>query len=626
MSTQDPIEQNINGVRQLVGSGLNKVPFASESKEGVTGEYIDELALDKSDAELLSIANTLEANYRGYEAAIRIKQNANRKYYQGAQRDGSSTTEEPISANLLFEAVETFLPAALAKNPEPVVWSDETPEGQKLADDTKTMLQYHSDTLVLRRKLQRMTREWMFDYLGVIKHGWDAKMNDITSDVRDAKNFVFDKRGYVDEDGDFIGDLGERISVSAQELADKFPKFKDFVILQVDGKMGTEVTYTEWWSDEYLFYTFKGKVLDKSKNPHYLYGSNKKEIDIDGTEIPQEQPRNHFGRPKKPYTFLAVFTGGKQPHDITSLIEQNIPNQRRITRRTEQLDFNLSRANHSDVFSMENFNQETATQAATGMAKGHPILVPKGKPIGEAIARLNAPSVGADFFKELENSKADLRSIFGTEGISSQKPNENMTARGMILNQQFDNSRIGGGIGDAIEQVADNIFNWWTQLYHVYYDVEHMASIMGQMRAVEYSTIHAGKFDRRLVVSVAPDSMKSHDEITEMNQALSLWEAGALDPKTLLKRLNFPDPQSTAESTVLWLIDKNAYLQLNFPELATKLAGIAQQNQMAQMGGAPGMPGGNPTPSINPSIGTPPEPSLAVEPASAALSNVQLPQ
>lgn len=620
MSTQDPIEQNVNGVRQLVGSTLNKTPYATDLKEGVTGEQIDELELKKTDEELLSIARSLEANYRPYEAKIRPKQDANRTYYKGAQRDGSSVVEEPISANLLFEAVETFLPAALAKNPEPVVWSDETPEGQKLADDTKTMLQYHADTLVLRRKLQRMVREWMFDYLGVVKHGWNKKMNDIDCDVRDAKNFVFDTRGYVDEDGDFVGNLGERISVSARELADLFPKYKTFIVLQVDGKMGTEVTYTEWWTDDALFYTFKGVVLSKSKNPHYLYENNKKELDVDGVEIPQEKPRNHFGRPKKPYTFLAVFTGGKQPHDITSLIEQNIPNQRRITRRTEQLDFNLSRANFSDVFSMENFNQETAKQAATGMAKGHPILVPKGKPISEAIARLNAPAVGADFFKELETSKADLRSIFGTEGISSQKPTENTTARGMILNQQFDNTRIGGGIGDAIEQVADNIFNWWVQLYHVYYDEEHMASIMGQMRAVEYSTIHASGFDRRLVISVAPDSMKSHDEITEMNQALALWEAGALDPKTLLKRLNFPDPQGTSESTVLWLIDKNAYLQLNFPELAQKLAGL-QAQQMAMQGG----PSGNPTPSITPSTGMP-SPTLATEPASASLSNVQLPQ
>jgi hypothetical protein len=113
--------------------------------------------------------------------------------------------------------------------------------------------------------------------------------------------------------------------------------------------------------------------------------------------------------------------------------------------------------------------------------------------------------------------------------------------------------------------------------------------------------------------------MKPKDEITQMNQAMSLFERGALDPKTLLTMLNIPDAQKTSESTVLWLLDKNAYLQLNFPELAQQLAQIQQANamQVAAAGAPPG--GGSPVP------GSPPE-SLSTEPASAALSQVKLPK
>jgi hypothetical protein len=63
--------------------------------------------------------------------------------------------------------------------------------------------------------------------------------------------------------------------------------------------------------------------------------------------------------------------------------------------------------------------------------------------------------------------KDSLRGIFGTQGLSGQNQPESQTARGMILNQSHDSTRIGGGIGDALEQVADNIFNWWLQLYYV---------------------------------------------------------------------------------------------------------------------------------------------------------------
>lgn len=622
----DPISQNIQGVQSLVGSKINKTSGggAGNEPEGVVpgAPFEDELTLKMSDEELIKLAQQWELKYTPYEAKIKIRLAAIKTWYLGHQAAGTPEATkdgEPVSANLLFEAEETFLPAAVAKNPEPVVWTDNSPEGTKLASAVKTMLQFHADILVLRRKLTLMTRKWSIDLLGVIKHGWDSKINDITLDVRDAKNFVYDPEGYVDAYGDYIGPIGERIKTTAGRLIELYPKCKDYVTMLVSGQMGTEVTYTQWWTDEYTFTTFRGKVLDKAKNPHFNYDKVEEETDQDGVIVPVEiKGVNHFARPKKPYTFLSVFSLETQPFDETGLIEQNIPNQRRVTKRTNQIDYNLTRANNSDVFSGENFTQETAKQAAQALAKGNPVIVPAGKPIGEAIARLQAPSLGADFFNELQNSKNDLRTIFGTQGITAQQQDEDQTARGMILNQQYDNSRIGGGIGDAIEQVADNIFNWWVQLYAVYYDEEHFAAVMGKMKAVEYVTLKSSDFNKKLVVSVSPDSMKPKDEVTEMNQALALWDKGAIDPKTLLTILNFPDPQNTAAQTVLWTVDPQLYMQLNFPELAAQL-----QQKQAMMGAVPGAPG----------AGAPPEGvtepqdegGLAADPSSSALSQVQLP-
>lgn len=623
----DPIEQNIIGVQQLVGSKMNKLSFGALGQaEGVEGERVDALTLDLDDTELLKKARQIENKYRGYEGKLRIRQEANKTFYLGRQKEGSAmaTTDGlPISANLLFEAEETFLPAALSKNPEPVVWSDNSPEGNKLSNDVKTMLQYHADTLVLRRKLTLMTRHWSIYFLGIIKHGWDETVQEITSDVRDPQKFILDPDGYVDSYGDYVGVLGERVTVKASRLVELFPKHKAYITAIVDAKMGTDVTYTEWWEDEYCFYTFKDVVLDKNMNPNFnppqekpvLGQDGMDEVDENGQPVTQMEPgKNHFGKAKKPYTFLSVFSLGEQPHDITSLIEQNIPNQRLISRRTEQIDYNLSRQNNSDVFSENNFTQETAKQAATAKAKGHPILIPSGGPISDAIHTLETHGIDASFFSDLENSKDTLRSSFGTQGITATPQENDQTARGMILQSQHDSTRIGGGIGDALEQVADNIFNWWVQLYYVYYDVPHFAAIMGQMKAVEYVTLKAANLDRRLVVSVAPDSMKPHDETTEMNQALALWEAKALDIKTLLTVLNFPDPQNTAAQVWLYQTNPTLYGQLNFPDLV-------QQIQATVPPPAPAVPG-NPNPEEQTS---PPAPGgLAAPPANPALSQVPI--
>lgn len=616
---------NVQGPTQLVESKMNKVQGGVLAQtEGVTGELVDEYTLDLDDKELLELAKKWENKYAIYEGRLKPRQDANKKYYLGKQDEnaGYVTGDQPIASNLLFEAEETFLPAALSKNPEPVVYADNSTEGNKMSQDVKTMLQYHADVLVLRAKLTMITRHWSIYFIGVLKHGWDEEINDIKTEVRDPRNFIFNPDCSVDAYGDMEGYIGERITCTATELIEMFPKHETHISLVVDGKLGTDVTYTEWWNDDYCFYTFNDVVLDKNKNPHFVYDKVITTVDAEGEqEEVEDKGSNHFAKPKKPYTFLSVFSLGEQPHDITGLIEQNIPNQNLISRRTKQIDSNLSRANNSIAFSENNFNQETGKQASAAMEAGRPILVPQGGPISEAIVRFDAPGFPNAAFTDLEQNKLGLRSIFGTQGITSQEPDDDQTARGMILQQQFDTSRIGGGIGDRIEQVADNVFNWWYQLYKVYYDDMHFAAIMGQMKAVEYVQFNNLQLGKSLVISVSPNSMAPKDEVTQMNQALELYKMGVLDPKTLFTILNIPDVQQTSENTVLWLLDKQTYFQKNFPELAAEMAQQQQAAQMAaqgaQAGGVGVGEGGVPMNQPNPP---------SADPASAALENVPLPQ
>ena len=576
-SQLDPISLNVMGVSSLIGSKLNKsVSGVAAQEEGTKGEQVDILDLSLDDDELLRLSKKWEIEYAPYEAKIKIKQQANKTYYLGLQKDSadkSNPMQIPVADNLLFEALETFIPATLAKNPEPVVFTDDTEEGEAVAQATKTLLQYHADILNMRGNCNLVVRKWAVDYLGIIKHCFDDVLSDIQDDVRDAKDFVFDPEGYVDMSADFIGYLGERITVSAERLCELFPKHEVYITVMVEGHMGMRCTYTEWWNDDYTFTTFKGKVLDKSKNPNFNY---------------EEDKPNHFGRPKKPYTFFSVFSFADQPHDVTGLIEQNISNQKVITRRSDQIDYNLSRQNNSDIFSANNWTQETAKQAAGALKAGHPVIVPVGGPIEESIKRLPAQGLDTGFFNDLEARKNALRSSFGTEGITAQPPEKNELATGIIKSEEHSNSRISGGIGDALERFAKAVFNQHVQFYYTYYDVPHYGMILGQQAAVQYNELQQSDFmksdghPRRLVVSVSPDSMKPHDELTEMNQAMSMWEQKALDPKTLLIRTKFPDPDKTAGQVCLWLLNPQAYVAQNFPDIAQILSQSGQQDPEAQ--------------------------------------------
>lgn len=588
---EDPFDANINGVRDLTDSDTNKTNSLNNIVEGIVGEEEDILDLPMKDEELLELSEQWEGKSALYTPDITPRQNKNKLYYQGRQRNNSGQPGRIVSSNLIFEAEETFIPQALSKNPEPVVWSDNTDEGKLASNDVKTMLQYHADVLCLRKTLGMMVRHWSIYFIGVVKHGWNEKIQDINTEIRKPQNFVLDPDGYIDVYGNYIGAyLGERVESSAKKLMEMFPSKAELIFAKVDGKLGTSVVRTEWWTDEYCFSTFQDQILDKHKNEFFNY---------------EEGKPNHFAVPKMPYTFLSVFSLQEHPHDITNLIEQNIPNQDRINDRDDQIAKNLASANNSVVLSGIAFTAETAGQARDSFYDEGFLLVPNGDVEG-AVKRLPANDIPASVFTAQENDKLNLRSIFGTQGLTSQPQDENTTARGQILNQSHDSSRIGGGIGDALEQVADNIFNWWVQLYAVFYDEPHYASIMGQASAVEYvEALTISNFDRKFVISVAPNSMQPKDEITEQNMAVERWNNKAIDPIGFMKAINDPDPMNSAKRLVIWTTNPQLYMQMFFPE-----AGATQ---------VPEEPGGQ----TSPSPGNPPE-TLSAPPASSSLSQVPI--
>lgn len=586
----DSFTQNILGVQDLIEDGVNKVPSGFDHDEGVTSDEIDLLELDLSDEELLELKRGYENKSAPYTGKIETRQKQNKSYLFGTQRATGGIVSKTVPSNILFQATATFVPQALAKNPEPVVWSDNTDEGKEASSDIKTMLQFHAETLCLRDKLGLMVWHWSVNFIAVLKYGWNEEVNDVDIQVRQPKNFVFDPDGYVDEYGDFQGEyLGERIQSTAEKLIELYPKSKEYILKKVGLKLGTLVTRTEWWNNKYSFTTFEDEILDKHKNQFFNY-----------------EGQNHFAIPKMPYTFLSVFSLQEQPHDFTNLIEQNQANQDQINDRDYQINKNLAHANNSLLMDDKSFTIETSRQGAMALEQGDPILGPKG-----SVERLDAPALPAGLLEAQERNKQNLQAIYGVQGVTAQPENQETTARGMILNQSFDNTRIGGGVGDKLERVAANAFNWLLQLYYVFYDEKHYASVMGQMKAVEYTKINMSDTNRHYVVTVSPNSMKPKDEVSERNEALELWKAGALDPLTLFKKLDFPDPNEAAKQTTLYITNPQLYAQTMWPEIAQ-----AQPQDSANPPNPQDVTGGQP--------GGAPLGTVSQEPASSQLSNVPL--
>lgn len=526
-----------------------------ENAEGAISELEPELKLSMTDRELIDLKKDWEKSWEGSPERKKLeeKQKVNEDYWKG-KHFTLSYDERPLIDNLIFEAVETFLPMITRQKPEPVVEADNTYEGNELADKVQKMLSYQMDRERLKLKLQKVARYWALYYLGVMKMGWSYEENDIAIQVIRPQKLIFDPNAQINEciyTGEYIG---EKRQEKASTLIKRFPNKKSFIEDEVKGKLGTKVQYVEWWTDEYVFWTMKDEVLFKSKNPHWNYKNEVKEVDEYGNEkVRQIDGNNHFNSLKKPYAFLSVFNLGKHPFDETTIVEQNLALQDVVNKRLRQIDKNADNTNGGMLVSGDAFTKDQASQVDNALRNGGTVWVPNGV-VGNSVNRTVAPPLPQFVYQSLTDYRNEIRNIFGVRGASPQGIINEQTVRGKILvkGQDADRSSL---ITEHVEQFCDEIYNWMVQLMYVYYDEDHVAAVIGKERAKEYVSLRKDEFTTRLTVSVKEGSMIPHDRLTERNAAIELFTSGMLDPITAFEKLDFPNPREAAEKLFKWKQD-----------------------------------------------------------------------
>lgn len=553
---------------------FNKLHFdeSQDTDEGVVSELLEELELSMDDDELIDLKRKWENAWKPYETEIKILQDENEAYWKGYQHPGTqqSTTNRPLTDNLIFESLETYLPLATKNNPEPMVLSDNTDEGNEIADTVQKMLVHQATRLNMNLKLMRVARYWALYLLGAAKVGWNYVKNDMDLIVPRPQKLILDPNAVVNDDMEYTGDyIGEYRKDTALVLTKRFPRKKQFISDYVNDKLATEIQYIEWWTDDYMFWTLDDEVLGKAKNPHWNYEQDSQHTDIFGNVAHGTKPgKNHFKVRQKPYIFLSVFNLGKRPHDETSLIGQNVSKQDAINKKQRQIDKNADWMNGGWAISGEKsgLTRDQAASAIEAARKGGGLWIPEGNP-NEAVVRMTGTGLPADIFNQLEDLRQETRNSFGTRGSTPEGTENEKTVRGKLITRGQDGDRIGGGVSKYLEKFAAQVFNWQIQLMYVYYDQPHTAAIVGEAKSQEYFSLSNQQFGPELTVTVKEGSLIPKDSLTKANQAIDLAEAGLLDPLTLFTRLDDANPKEVAGRTMLYNTDKMAYMQKYFPDM-----------------------------------------------------------
>ena len=541
-----------------LGRNINKADegFKDERKEGVLDTPISELTLDKKDDELLELKRAWEKKWEDskLKEQIELRQKENEKYWLG---DHYTSAQKKVGKrdsinNLIFEALETFLPVASRQVAEPVVDTSPDETAQMFSKKVADRIVDIADEMRLRLKIKKVIRYWAIYFLGAVKIGWNMERDEIDVEAIRPQQLILDPDAITDE-CEYIGEyIGHFRIDPAKDLIERFPK-KGEEIKKVLGKdnLGTRLRYVEWWTNDFVFWTMKDIVLSKAKNPHWNYDRNE-ETQTGENELGEPtfgtqtiQGRNHFRIRKIPFAFLSVFNLGKGPFDDTNLIEQVLPLQDIVNKRVKQIDRNADNTNGGAVVSGDHFTKEQASQVGEALRKGQTVWVPIGD-INRAYKRDMAPALPQFIYQDLLDSRDQIRGIFGTTGLSAQGIKSEETVRGKILVKGQDTDRAAL-IVDQVEQLYDYIFNWFIQMMLVYYDTPRpVTSSAGE------GTISSEEFIWPLVVSVKEGSLIPKDRLTQRNEAVELAQAGLLDPLTLAEKLEMPNPKEYVRRLLLW--------------------------------------------------------------------------
>lgn len=561
-----------NSVKGVIGlfSPLNKGRKGGEDEDSES-LLLPEFKSTLKNEDIISLTAKWIEEDATYQKDIKAQQKDNVNYWIGKHFNDLQTsgTKRPLVDNLIFEAIETFLPIATRATPEANVAMSNGQQG-RLSKTLQPILNYQGQRTMLRMKLKGATRDWVLKMLGTLKIVWDTQENDFNIKRTDPSRLILDPTAEIDVDGTYYGEyLGERKKLSARKLTKMFPEHTSLISAACQGNLGTKVNYIEWWTNTDLFFTLGSQVLGKYKNPHFNYDGEVDRWNPETKKMEKEwvQGKNHFSAPQIPYVFLSIFNLGKKPHDETSLVFQNIPLQDTINKRYQQIDKNVESQNNGIVLSGKYFTKEQAAEAATQLSRGNPLWVPEGD-ISQSYVRDSAPALPADVFNQLRDAREELRNIFGTSGSTPGGVEDQKSVRGKILINQLDSSRIGGGVTEYIELLSQKVYNWYVQMMYVYYTDPKIFPIGIDRQHDQEVEIINTDFLSPVMITVKSGSLVPKDPLTQRNEAMDLWGAQGIDPISFFEKLDFPDPYEAAKDLLTWRMIEQGKMppQAMFPD------------------------------------------------------------
>lgn len=549
-----------------LGNLSPNVQFFGPSPELPTSEeeVKEEFDLKIPDDELLATIKNWERESDEFFAPLLPIWDINENYYRGNQTGVDTIVGRNSKAveNRIYMATETMIPIATSRLPEIEVRAGSEDEAdQQDADDLKDIIGFQFERLNIQEQA-----EWFLRYMLIFRYGvwgptWNKELDDVDFDVIHPRRIRFGPFGKTVDELPYII---KELEMSFEQVKDMFGKEKANELLK-DSREESEnkqrrstFTIKEVWTDHMVAWKTNNLILDKKANPFYTFGNKKK---------------NFFRHPRKPFIIKSLFQTDESIVGGTDYIQATISIQDNINVRKRQIEDVIGKVANPSLLIDSNVMSEE--QAGNITNEPGQILYGKDAADPNKIRFENPGQVPNYIFLDLEASRTQFDNIWGIHSTTRGEREGKETLGGRQLLKQADLGRIDL-VSRNLERALDELGGWFTQFIKMFYTEDRAFSIIGEDGTRMIQNFSGKKIGENVMPQIVAGSTLPKDEVTQRQEALQLFQLGALGPRTLYKKLKMANRQDAIQ-------DLQEFLSGQFAQ-------GGQQQEQGSTAGLPGLP------------------------------------
>jgi hypothetical protein len=515
---------------------------------GLSPGPIDELptlAIDIPDYQIIKNLESRIQDSVGYWDSpdgynLRQARGDNMRLYLGKQLDVRSLYrfQIPYIENQIYIAEQAILSYVTAQSPQPEVSpAQDNPRSKIFAIDLEKVCMAHSQKVQLQQLLENAVRNALNKRIGIIyfefvpDHGENGE---IIPKALNPEEVIIDKNARQGENPAFIS---RQLKMSVNEACNRWPGKKEEIYKECGIIRGTYkqleeilnirevwVTYYDksYEPKEACVYYFGNIVLEKDKNPHWLYATKNK---------------NFLDMPRKPFIPLNFDNDGQHWVDETSAVEQAGNIQNILNKRGRQLMEVADKANGTLVIDTRSGISKSDSQDLTGDPNQHIVIAGlPGVNSQDLIFRLDPPEIPDFLMQDKIDQRTTIHAIMGTpsEFTGSNDGDDDSETLGQSIMKKDQASGRQDLYVRAIDRFMNQYFNFLIQMMVVWYNEKHFFVYNGGDGEFDYLTISRDLIEDGIAVNVKSGTSLPFDkqrqeaivlQLLKMDASISLLDA-----------------------------------------------------------------------------------------------------